>query len=64
MIEDLKKFGIVISIENKLVKLKVFKNNLSKILNSLFSKYDIQDLQIIDTPIDLLIGEILKKGNI
>jgi len=63
-IEDLKKFGIVISIEKKLVKLKVFKNDLSKILNSLFSKYDIQDLQIIDTPIDLLIGEILKKGNI
>ena len=63
-IEDLKKFGIVISIENKLVKLKVFKNDLSKILNSIFTIYDIQDIQIIDTPIDSLIGEILKKGNL
>ena len=63
-IEDLKKFAKVISVENKLVKLKVYKNDLSKIINSLFSIYEIQDIQIIDQPIDLLIGDILKKGNI
>ena len=63
-IEDLEKFGKVISVEKKLVKLKVYKNDLSKIINSLFSIYEIQDIQIFDTPIDLLIGEILKKGNV
>ena len=63
-IDDLKKIATVVSVENKLVKLKIYKNDLNKTIYSLFNIYDIQDIQIIDKPIDLLIGEILKKGNI
>ena len=58
------KYGIVESIQDRVVNLIVSKKDLTKNVAGLLADFDVNDLEVSELPIDQLIGELLDRGYI
>ena len=61
-IRDLSNLGFNIkSINNKGITLKINKKDIKETLKEILTKFDVEDLDINEPPIDELIGKLLKN---
>ncbi len=63
-INSFQKYGLVESIQGRLVKLIVSKKDLTKNVAGILADFDVNDLEVSELPIEQLIGELIDRGYI